>query len=131
MNIVVPHHTTPEKAIALVDQSSNDLLDMGSKSIVLSNQQRTWTGQKMNFSLTAKVGFISVPLSGSVLVDDSSVAVNCELPALARNFIGEDKIRVRVEQNCAAFSTDELNSVPPVKADSRETLPVLASASDT
>ena len=90
MKVVVPHNTTQEKAIALVDRSSSDLFDFGSKSVVMADQ--------MDFSMVAKVGFISLPLTGNVLVDDVNVAVDVELPALAKNFVGEDKISASVEQ---------------------------------
>jgi hypothetical protein len=98
MKVVVPHNTTQEKAIALVDKSSDNLFDFGSKSIVMADQKRTWTGPRMDCSMVAKVGFISLPLSGSVLVDDVNVTVDVELPAMAKNFIGEDKIGASVAQ---------------------------------
>lgn len=98
MTIIVPHKTTQEKAIALVDKSAGDLFDMGSGSIGLVDQQKNWTGARMDFSLTAKAGFISLPISGTVVVDATNVTVECELPALAKNFIGEDKIKATVEQ---------------------------------
>jgi hypothetical protein len=98
MIVIVPHRTTQEKAIVTIDKAVDDLLGMGSKSITLIDQKRTWTGPRMDFSLTGKVGFISVPLSGSILVDDVNVTVDVELPAMAKNFIGEDKIRAGVEQ---------------------------------
>jgi hypothetical protein len=98
MTVIVPHHTTQSRAIEQVEKSANDLLDLGSKSIVLADQKRTWTGPRMDFSLTANAGFISLPLSGSVLVDDVNVTIEVELPALAKTFIGEDKIRGTVQQ---------------------------------
>jgi hypothetical protein len=98
MRIVVPHHSTQQKTIATIDQSWSQLFDLGSASVLLADQQKSWTGPHMDFSLTVKMGFISVPLSGSVLVDDVNVTIECELPALIRNFIGEDKLRAGMEQ---------------------------------
>ncbi|HWE49530.1 MAG TPA: hypothetical protein VG273_07070 [Bryobacteraceae bacterium] len=98
MKVVVPHNSTREKAIAQVNKSADELFDMGSKSVVLADQKRTWTGPRMDFSLVAKVGFISLPLSGNVLVDDVNVTIDVELPAMAKSFIGEDKIKASVEQ---------------------------------
>lgn len=51
----------------------------------------------MDFSLTARLGFIALPISGTVLVDDTNVTVQCELPALVSTFIGEDKVRAGIE----------------------------------
>lgn len=98
MIVTVAHNTTQEKAIATIDKSASDLLDIGSKSVLLVDQKRDWTGPRMDFSMAGKVGFISVPLSGYVLVDPLNVTINMELPALAKNFIGEEKIRASVEQ---------------------------------
>jgi hypothetical protein len=98
MRIVVPHHSTQKKTIAKVDESWAQLFDFGSTSVILADQKKSWTGPRMEFSLTAKMGFIAVPLSGSVLVDDVNITIDCELPALVRNFIGEDKISGSVEQ---------------------------------
>jgi hypothetical protein len=98
MTIIVPHKTTQEKAIALVDKSADDLFDMGSGLVDMVDRKKNWTGSCMEFSLTAKVGFISLPVSGTVTVDATNVTIVCDLPPLAKSFIGEDKIRASVEQ---------------------------------
>lgn len=98
MTIIVPHKTTQEKAIALVDKSAGDLFDIGSGAIGLVDQKKSWNGPVMDFSLTAKAGFISLPISGTVQVDATNIVVKCDLPALAKNFIGEDKIQASIEQ---------------------------------
>ena len=99
MKIVVAHHTTVEKAIAIVDRSANDLFEgVGGGAVQLVERKKDWNGPVMDFSLTARVGFISLPISGTVVVDDVNVTVDCELPALAKNFVGEDKIRGSIER---------------------------------
>lgn len=98
MKVVVAHNTTQEKAIARLDKSSMDLFDFGEKAVALVDQKRSWTGPRMDFSFVAKAGFISLPLSGNVLVDDVNVTIEMELPRLAKTFVGEDKIRASVEQ---------------------------------
>jgi hypothetical protein len=52
----------------------------------------------MGFSLTARVGFIALPISGTVVIDDINVSVNCELPPLVKTFVGEETIRAGVER---------------------------------
>ncbi len=98
MTVIVPHNTTKEKAIGTVDKAASDLFSGSTKPVILTDQKRTWNGPRMDFSLTGKLGFISVPLSGSVLVDEKNVTVDVELPAMAKNFIGEEKIRAGVEE---------------------------------
>lgn len=98
MTIIVPHRTTAAKAIAMVDRSANTLFEgVGGSPVELVDRKKNWNGQVMDFSLTARVGFISVPISGTVAVDDVNVTVQCQLPALVNQFIGEDKIRASVD----------------------------------
>ena len=63
----------------------------------------------MDFSLTARLGFISLPISGMVVIDDTNVTVHCELPPLVKTFVGEDKIRASVMKESArhAFGAGE------------------------
>lgn len=98
MTVIVPHRTTPEKAIETIDQSWNRLFEgIGGSPVQLSDQKKSWTGRTMTFSVTARVGFIALPVSGTVSVDDVNVTVQCELPAIVNKFIGEEKIRAGLE----------------------------------
>lgn len=99
MKVIVAHNTTVERAIALVDESADHLFDAaGSSSVALVERKKGWRGPLMDFSLTARLGFISLPISGDVLVDDVNITVRCELPALVKTFLGEEKIRAGVER---------------------------------
>jgi hypothetical protein len=99
VKVIVPHHTSVEEAIVIVDRSANDLFEgAGGGSVELVERKKGWNGPLMDFSLTARFGFISLPISGNVVVDDVNVTVLCELPALVRTFVGEDKIRASVER---------------------------------
>jgi hypothetical protein len=99
VKVVVPHHTTVEEAIALVDRSADKLFEgAGGGSVELVDRKTNWTGPLMDFSLTARVGFISLPIAGNVVVDEVNVTVHCELPPLVKTFVGEDKIRESLER---------------------------------
>lgn len=106
MTIIVPHRTTAAKAIETIDHSWNRLFEgMGGSAVQLTDQVKQWTGQVMTFSLNARVGFISVPLSGTVAVDDTNITVECELPAIVKQFIGEEKIRGGIEKHVRGLLT--------------------------
>jgi hypothetical protein len=99
VKVIVPHHTTIEEAILIGDRSANDLFDgAGGGAVELVERKKGWKGPLMDFSLTARVGFIALPISGNVVVDEVNVTVHCELPALVKTFVGEDKIRAGVER---------------------------------
>jgi hypothetical protein len=98
VKIVVPHRTTVEEAIAIVDRSADGLFEFAAGGAVeLVERKRGWNGPLMDFSLIARVGFISLPIAGIVVVDEGNVTLDCELPALVKTFVGEEKIRAGVE----------------------------------
>jgi len=99
MKVIVPHNTTVDEAIVVVDRSASHLFEgAGGGSVELVDRKKSWNGPLMDFSMTARVGFISLPISGVVVVDEVNVTVHCELPALVKTFIGEDKIRGSIER---------------------------------
>ena len=100
MKVVVAHHSTEQAVKPVLDQGVDQLLaGAGGKSVQIVDQKKSWAGSVMTFSCTGKVGFISVPLAATVAVDDTNVTVECELPAMVKNFVGEDKVRGIVEEN--------------------------------
>ena len=103
MKVVIAHGKTQDQAILAVDKSANDLFDLGGGSVSLTDQKKTWDGPLMDFSLVARVGFIALPISGMVTVDDTNVTVDAELPSLVKTFVGEDKIRNGVERKVRAM----------------------------
>ena len=106
MTVIIPHKTTADKAIAKVDQSSDSLFELpGGGPIQLVDKKKSWDGRTMNFSLTAKMGFIALPISGTVVVDDTNVTVHCELPRLIKSLGGEDVIRSGIENKVRGLLT--------------------------
>lgn len=51
----------------------------------------------MTFSLTANVGFVRVPINGSILVTDTEITIDCDLPGLLTRFIPEKTVRASIE----------------------------------
>ncbi len=99
MTIVVPHHSTQQATMPKLDTAADQLLASGGmKNIQIVDQQKSWDGSVMSISFTGKVGFISVPLAGTIAVDDTNVTVECELPSMVKNFLGEEKVRSVVEE---------------------------------
>jgi len=99
MTVIVPHKKTKEQAMAQVDQASTELFaGVATGPVKLTDQKKNWQGSTMSFSVTGKMGFISVPLSGTVLVDDTNVTIECDLPPIVKNFIGEGAVRTGIEQ---------------------------------
>jgi hypothetical protein len=107
MRVCVTHELTKDAAIPVMDQALDKLLGgVGSGSIQILNQKKSWNDSVMTFSFTGKVGFISVPLTGTIEVATSDVAVNMDLPPVVQTFIGEEKIRTIVETNVRELLDD-------------------------
>jgi hypothetical protein len=103
MRVVVAHHSTQQAAMGALDGASDGLLGAGIKNILIVDQQKIWDGPVMKFSFTGKLGFISIPLAGTVAVDDTNVTLECELPPLVKNLLGEETFRVMMEDNVRAM----------------------------
>jgi hypothetical protein len=98
MTLIVAHHKTQQEAIGIVDRGASGLFAGVAGDVVeIVDQKKEWNGSTMTFSFTGKLGFIAVPLAGTIVVDDRNVTVNCELPAMVKNFLGEYKVGSGIE----------------------------------
>jgi hypothetical protein len=113
MTVIVPHKKTRQEAIQVVDQAVVQLYSASVMGVEIVDPVKKWADSTMIFSLTGRLGFIEVPLSGTVAVDDENVTILCELPAILKNFIGEDKIRAGVEQKIGGYFRPAGPLLPP------------------
>jgi hypothetical protein len=85
VRISVSHERPVEQVKQSVDRSFDDLFkSIAGTPVQLLNEQRTWQGDTMSFSLTAKVGFMNAPIKGSIEVTDHEVIINADLGILER-----------------------------------------------
>ena len=84
MRITVSHNRRKEEIIQSFDRSFDDLFK--GIPIQISNESRKWTGSRMDFSFSAKVGIVSTPIKGFVDVTDKDVTVDADLGWLERLF---------------------------------------------
>jgi hypothetical protein len=76
-----------------VDRSFDDIFQGApGLPVRLTMKQRSWEGSLLRFSLTAKFGFLSTPISGTVEVTDHDVTVDADL-GLLNNLIPEKTAR--------------------------------------
>src|ERR1700704_6519240 len=93
MRITVAHNRTKEEVIRSVDRSFDELCQgPGLSQIKIADQRRTWQENTLNFSLTAKMGFLSTPIKGTVEVTDKDIIIDADLGLLER-LIPEAKAR--------------------------------------
>ena len=92
MRISVSHNKPKEEIVKAVDRSFTDLFQGADIPLKITNPQKSWTGSTMNFSLTAKLGFLSTPIKGYVEVTDREVIIDADLGLLER-MIPQEKAR--------------------------------------
>jgi hypothetical protein len=97
MRITVSHNKPKEEIKQAVDRSFDDLLrNIGALPLRIANEQRSWSGSTLTFSLTAKMGLLSSPIKGTVEVTDRDVTIDADLGLIER-LLSPAKTRAYVE----------------------------------
>jgi hypothetical protein len=100
MTVVVAHKSTREKTIPVMDRAVDQLLaGAGGSSFQVTDKRQSWNGPVMSFSFVGKLGFVSLPIAGTLAVDDVNVTVVLDLPPVVKSFVGEEKVRSIVGEN--------------------------------
>ena len=85
MRITVSHNRSKAEIIESVDRSFNEIFrGVSGLPVRLTMKQRSWQGSILSFSLTAKLGLLSTPITGTVEVTDHDVIVEADLGLLSR-----------------------------------------------
>jgi hypothetical protein len=106
MRVTVSHNKTRQEVMKIVDDSADQLFrGMPGSPIQIVDQTKNWSESTMHFSFTGKMGMFTAPLRGTVLVTDKDVTVECELPALLKNFVPEQKIVESVKSRISGLLT--------------------------
>jgi Putative polyhydroxyalkanoic acid system protein (PHA_gran_rgn) len=85
VRITVAHNRRKEEVMQSVDRSFNQLLQgPGLPQVKLADQSRSWQGNTLTFSVTAKMGLFSTPIKGTVEVTDKDITIDADLGMLER-----------------------------------------------
>jgi len=81
----------------MVDRAFDDVFKgVAQVPLTIVDQQKSWQGPRMIFSLVAKMGFISNPISGTVMVTDSDVTLDADIGMLGK-LIPAEKIQTALQ----------------------------------
>ena len=93
MRITISHNRPKQEVIQSVDRSFDDLFQgVGTLPVKLVVDQKNWEGSTLTFSLTAKLGFVSTPIKGTVEVTDQELIIDADLGIL-NHFVSETAAR--------------------------------------
>ena len=101
MRVTVSHNKPKEDVKRAVERSINDLFAAsGTLPVQIVNMHRNWQGETMMFSCTAKMGFLSSKIKGTVEVTDKDITIDADLgmfekliPAKTAQSTLESKVR--------------------------------------
>jgi hypothetical protein len=85
MRITVSHNQPKQQVKEAVNKSFDDVFrGVGGIPLQIANEQRSWNGDTLNFSFSAKIGFLSAPIKGTVEVTDRDVTIDADLGLLEK-----------------------------------------------
>lgn len=98
MRISIQHNRSKADAMKLVDGALQQMLSPDLPGPMhIENLQKSWEGDTLNFTLTAKMGFMGVPIKGDIAVTDKEYNINVDLPSLLTRLIPEQSIKTGIE----------------------------------
>jgi len=93
MRVEHPHALGEQEARRRLDEFLDEVMGRQPPGgVTIKSASRWWEGNRMNFSVQARKGFFGTTVSGSMTVTEEMVVVESELPAIIRNFVGEEPI---------------------------------------
>ena len=88
-----------------VDRSFDDLFrDIGIIPLQFVEERRTWQGSTLTFSISAKMGFVSTPISGTIEVTDKDLTIDVDLGIFER-LIPANKARASITKQVRGLLT--------------------------
>jgi hypothetical protein len=105
MRVTIAHNRTLPDVKAIVDRSLDDAFKGLAVGLVqIQDAQKSWVDNTMSFSLTAKAGFLSTPIKGTVLVTGTDVTIDADL-GLFGKLLPEDKAKAALENQIKGLLT--------------------------
>jgi len=105
MRITIAHNKGREQMIQMVDRAFDDVFKgVAQVPITIADQKRSWQGPLMTFSLVAKMGFISNPISGTVMVTENDVTLDADIGMLGK-LVPAEKIQTALQTRLRGLLT--------------------------
>jgi hypothetical protein len=93
VRVTISHNRPPEELKQAVDRSLDDVFKgVLVLPVQLLQEQRVWNGNRLDFSLIAKMGLVSTPIKGTVEITDRDITIDVNLGILER-LVPANKVR--------------------------------------
>ncbi len=98
MRIIIPHDRPKVEAKNSVERSVDQLFSGFNLGVIgFANQRKEWSGDMLNFSMTANLGLLRTPIVGSALVTDTAITLDLDLGLLG-TLISEQTAKAHIEK---------------------------------
>ncbi len=85
MRITVSHKKPREEVIRSVDRAFDDLFgNLGTIPVRFVQEKKSWEASRLTFLISAKMGFVSTPIKGTIDVTDTDLTIDVDLGMLER-----------------------------------------------
>jgi hypothetical protein len=92
MRITIAHNKSKQEVVDSIDRGFDDVFKMQGSPLKIELEQKSWQGSTLTFGLSAKMGFMSSPIKGTIDVTDSQVIIDADLGMFER-FVSEEKVK--------------------------------------
>jgi hypothetical protein len=92
MRITIAHNKPKQEVVDSIDRGFDDVFRMEGLPLKIVLEQKNWQGSTMTFALSAKMGFMSSPIRGTIDVTDRDVTIDANLGMFER-LVSEEKAR--------------------------------------
>jgi hypothetical protein len=105
MRITVAHTKSKEEVMRAVDRSFDDFFQgIAAVPVKLVDEQRSWQGSALRFSVTAKMGLLRNRIKGTIDVTDKDLTIDVDL-GLFERLISETKAREAIVSRARGLLT--------------------------
>jgi hypothetical protein len=106
MRITVSHGKTKPEAVKAVNDAADRALNAALPGpLRIADVHKAWSGDQLNFSLTASLMGMTSPIKGYILVTDRDITIEADLPALLTMLFPEKKIEAEAEKRIKGLLT--------------------------
>ena len=106
MRVTVSHNKTKAEAIKAVNDAADKVLRQDLPGpLSVSNVERAWNGDQLDFRLTASLAGMTSGIKGFILVTDRDVTVDVDLPPLLTMLFPEKRIQAEAEKRVKGLLT--------------------------
>ena len=100
---MIPHDRPKQEMKDSVARSVDPLFSgFNFGAIAFTDQRKEWSGDTLNFSLTANLGFLRTPIAGCALVTDAAIILDVDLGWLGK-LIPEETAKAQIAGRARAL----------------------------